>query len=133
MKPKVIYLPIKKLKPHERISTRRVQQLIKYINGRGLFTTPIIVEKNSKTILDGHHRVAALRLLGCSLVPAIMVDYRSQYIKVYLRHNHLPMELLKDLVIKTASNGVILPHKTTRHLLATGRVRNINCGLASLR
>jgi len=33
-------------------------------------------------ILDGHHRVSALRLLGCALTPVYLVDYEHPSIKV---------------------------------------------------
>jgi hypothetical protein len=133
MNSKIVYLSLNQLKPHEHISSRRVKQLVRAIKGRELFTVPIIVDKKSRVILDGHHRVAALRRLGYTKVPAILVDYRSQGIRVCLRHKHLPSALIKALVLKTVSQGFTLPQKTTRHYLVKGRVRNIRCGLEMLR
>ena len=43
---------------------------------------PIIVERENLVVLDGMHRVKALKRLGCKLIPVCLVDYDSPEIKV---------------------------------------------------
>lgn len=43
---------------------------------------PIVVDRNSLTILDGHHRHQAAVILGLDKIPVILVDYLSEDIKI---------------------------------------------------
>ena len=43
---------------------------------------PVIVDKESFVVLDGMHRVAALKLLSCRRIPACLVNYKSPSISV---------------------------------------------------
>jgi hypothetical protein len=59
---------------------------------------PIIVDRDSYVIIDGHHRYEALKRLGVNKIPAILVDYVNEekilvdkWIRVY-RLEKLPRE-----------------------------------------
>ena len=43
---------------------------------------PVIVDKESFVVLDGMHRVAALKIINCKRVPACLVNYKSPSISV---------------------------------------------------
>ncbi|MEM2408794.1 MAG: ParB N-terminal domain-containing protein, partial [Ignisphaera sp.] len=43
----------------------------------GALRKPIIVEKNRLIVIDGHHRLNALKFLGIKVVPAYLADYRD--------------------------------------------------------
>jgi len=43
---------------------------------------PVIVDKESFVVLDGMHRVAALKILNCQRIPACLVNYKSPSISV---------------------------------------------------
>ncbi len=72
---------IDKLKPHEAVIDSLVEQLLQDIKQRGLIY-PIIVDKNTFTILDGHHRTEVFRRLGLKKIPAILIDYKQDYVSV---------------------------------------------------
>lgn len=110
---KIKLLKLTELKRHEQIMESRVLQLMKIIKNKGVFNKPIIVEKNTKIILDGHHRVEAMKKLGYQKIPAELVDYKD--IKVKLRHKNLPISLIRELVLLSGSRGSLLPRKTTKH------------------
>jgi hypothetical protein len=63
-----------------------VQELLKYlmlsIKVDGCVKHPIIVDRKSLVVLDGVHRVVALRKLGIRRVPACLVDYSDPSIQV---------------------------------------------------
>jgi len=60
-----------------------LRQLTQSIKKSGCLNHPIIVDAESHLVLDGVHRVAVLKMLGCKRVPACLVDYKSPAIKVF--------------------------------------------------
>ncbi|BCU71299.1 hypothetical protein KN1_25960 [Stygiolobus caldivivus] len=69
------------LKPHEDIIDRIVRANISKVN-QYCKMSPIIVDSNSLTILDGHHRHYASLIIGLSKIPVILVDYNSNDVVV---------------------------------------------------
>lgn len=122
---------IEKLKYHEDVSKKRVLKLMRDIQSRGLVINPIVVSKQSYVVLDGHHRVAALKMIGVRTVPAYVVDYFSDDIRVYLRRKEILSSLLKQAVLNKAAQGKIFPMKTTRHIIRN-RKRNVRIKLKRL-
>ncbi|KKR96535.1 MAG: ParB domain protein nuclease [candidate division TM6 bacterium GW2011_GWE2_41_16] len=57
------------LRPHEKIRKAHFDDLFKKITGDGYINDPIIVDKNTMIILDGHHRFNVLRTLGLASSP----------------------------------------------------------------
>ncbi len=57
------------LKEHERIIKRHLYKLTNQIKKDGYFRDPIIVDKNTMIILDGHHRFNASKMIGLSSSP----------------------------------------------------------------
>lgn len=112
---KVCLLNINRLKAHEQISLARGRVVQDLLIRAGKFTQPIIVDKNTGVILDGHHRVFILKRLGCRKVPALAVNYQSKIISVRGRRKNYRIN--KTIVLKTALNNQLLPYKTTKHLL----------------
>ena len=70
------------LKIHEEIVPELLRELVQDIRSSGEVKDPVIADPSTGVILDGMHRVAALRELGCRYIPACMVDYRSPKIGV---------------------------------------------------
>ena len=62
---------------HEGVEYPRVKHLMRSVRELGVLFKPVIVDSKTKAVIDGHHRVAALKLLGAEYVPAIVVDYKS--------------------------------------------------------
>ncbi len=68
-------IPINKLKPHEEILESRLPEIIAAIKEGKLSNGTILVSYPHYIILDGHHRVAALRKLGAKKIPAYVTRY----------------------------------------------------------
>jgi len=132
MKNKVVLIEINKLKSHEAIEQKHLAKLIGRIKKDGRLKNPIVVDRTSFVILDGHHRLEVLKVLGCKKIPAFLVDYKSKDVHVYLRRKGLIMKLIKEAVIERGKNGKPFPYKTTRHLLKY-RPERINIDLRELK
>ena len=81
----VVLMSISKLKRHEAIDPKRLLELMAQIKNDGYLKNPIVVDKDSLVILDGHHRLKALKTLGYQKIPTFLVDYQSGRVRVYLR------------------------------------------------
>lgn len=66
-------------------------------------------------MLDGHHRLEALRMLGCQYAPAVLVDYSHESVKLAPRRKKISVS--KKKVVARAARGKPFPRKTTRHTL----------------
>lgn len=131
MKRKIYLLDIKNLKNHEMVSTKRLKQIKDNLLTKGFIKNPVVVEKENHIILDGHHRVAALKQLGANKVPAFLVNYQSNNIQVTLRRKEFFFKDIKKAVIDYCLKGKIFPSKTTRHLIKN-RPKNINIKISKL-
>lgn len=109
-------LQLSDLMPHEGVEEERLIRIIASLRHEGMLRRPIIVDRGSLVILDGHHRAMALRLLSSSFVPAFIVDYFHPSIEVTSLRPEL--EVTKDLVIKRALSGNLYPPRTSWHVLA---------------
>ncbi len=80
---------------------------------------PILVDKNYRIILDGHHRARCLRFLGMENIPAKEVDYFSAEVNVKARRQGIKVS--KEKVLETALKGELFPHKSTKHFFKGGK------------
>jgi L-serine kinase (ADP) len=109
---KLRLVPPSTLAPHEEILNERVDEVIDLLVNAQSWTAPICIERHSRCIMDGHHRhVAALRL-GLTLVPVMEFDYRE----VGLGSWRAGINFEPDTIIDRAQRGLLLPHKSTRHI-----------------
>lgn len=106
-------LPIASLRPHEEVVREKVRSLAREIRAHGEFVDPIWVAREPWVILNGHHRVAALRSLGAERVPAWLVDYMSDHIRIGRWTPGPPIS--KAEVLRRAREGRLFPPRTTRH------------------
>lgn len=112
---KIYLVNINRLKAHERINADRCARVRQILLQSRKFTKPIIVDKASGVILDGHHRVFVLRKLGYRKIPALSINYRSAIIKVNTRRKNY--KVTKEIVLSRARKKQLFPYKTTKHLL----------------
>jgi hypothetical protein len=103
------------LREHEQIEPQRLSQIIEEIRREGTLRHPILVDKRSGVILDGHHRFRAYKELGFATIPCVLVDYRSDIVSVRPRRPDISVS--KDEVIRRALEGHPFPPKTTQHIL----------------
>lgn len=66
------------LLPHEQTIPSRVDELAAEIQLDGVQRDPIIIDRDSGTVLDGMHRLAAFGRLGISRAACCSVDYGSR-------------------------------------------------------
>jgi L-serine kinase (ADP) len=109
-------VPIERLKVHEEIQPEHVARLVADLRRDGVVSEPIWVARGSYVVLNGHHRLAALRALGARRVPAWVMEYESEAIALD-RWGPGPA-LTKREVEERAASGAPFPPKTTKHIVA---------------
>jgi hypothetical protein len=65
------------LRPHEQIDPIRLQEIKKQLIREGIQREPIIIDGDHLIVLDGHHRIRALKDLGYSKVVAHKINYND--------------------------------------------------------
>lgn len=130
-------IPVRDLLPHEQTRSEHVKEVADEIRKVGRFTKPIAVEiigienspdgiifcpyngreKKFGVILDGHHRVEAMKYLGCQWIPAYTFNYDSPEVSVeFWKGSEIPgIKDLKNEIARRAYSRNIFPPKTTRH------------------
>lgn len=108
----LVYFPC--LKHHEMVDENHLKKLAQEIQRDGFLFYPVVVDRASLVILDGHHRVCALKELGCELIPAYLVDYGDCSIKVASWRPEIAVN--KENVISRGLRGELYPSKTSRHI-----------------
>jgi L-serine kinase (ADP) len=111
--PEYELVPIERLRSHEEFDEDNVAELMEEIRRQGVFADPIWVARGSYVILNGHHRVEALRRLGASRVPAWVLDYETDLVSLEPWRPGLP--ITKAEVVHRGLTGDLFPPKTTRH------------------
>jgi hypothetical protein len=114
MKHKIEIIDINSLIPHEHIDEDNLEKVKNNIEVEKIIKKPILVDKKSKVILDGHHRYNSLKLLGCSKIPVLLVNYHSKKINLGFFRN-IYEYVTKYEIIECAKCGNLFPKKTTRH------------------
>ncbi len=126
----ILLVELEKLRPHEEVIEEHVKELIYDIIKAGVLIKPILVDYRTNIILDGHHRVEALKRLGAKYAPALSVDYQSECIRVTSWRKNVTVD--KRLVIKAGTSGKLLPPKTSRHIVCI-EIPEVNVPLDALR
>ena len=118
----VSIVEISRLKGHERTDEVRLRNLRDEIKSDGMLMRPIVVDEKTNVILDGHHRIKALSLLGCSRIPVCYVNYNSERIGVLCMNKDL--EITKSKVIEAALKDEPFPPKSTWHYITSSKTLN---------
>ena len=113
-------MKINSLLPHEQTIETRFQKLLANIK-KNKWVAPILVDNDSLTILDGHHRTRVIMELRYKYIPAYLVDYRQSAIKVFPRKKNYKVD--KKIVVDRATNKNLYPPRTTRHIIEIKNVK----------
>lgn len=117
-------VPLAQLKGHEMPDEGRVGELEEDMRRRGKLLKPIVADRESKVILDGHCRCGALRRLGCSKVAVRFVDYSSGVIRV---EGWDGGKVTKSEVVEAGLRGNLMMPKSSRHtVVRNGRKLHIS-------
>jgi hypothetical protein len=73
---------ISRLKLHEQVLPEFLKNLKKTLLDDKVVRDPVMVDERTLVVLDGMHRVVALRELGYSYVPCCLIDYMLPSIKL---------------------------------------------------
>ena len=104
------------LKPHEEIQPERVTELQAQFEASGHVDLPLLVDRVTGTILDGHHRFSVGQALGLARMPALLFDYLDEArIAVDTWPGCGRESITKEEVIEMAARGERTPPKTSRH------------------
>ncbi len=68
--------------PHEQTITGNIKRLKEAMLNIGQLVDPLIIDRDSKVVLDGNHRLKVLQILECPLASCQLVDYKSPKIQV---------------------------------------------------
>lgn len=113
-RPPLTLVALSRLRAHEQFEEPRVQELQHRIQRDRSVPVAIVADAATLVVLDGHHRLEALRRLGCKRAPVMLVDYQRPDIRVGAwRHGETAPT--KDEVLLQAQAGKLFPPKTTRH------------------
>ena len=82
-------VPITQLHIHEKTIPQALEKLKMEIISQQVLKHPILVDTKSFVVLDGMHRVAALKSLDFLLAPVCLVDYSNPSIKLFTWYRQL--------------------------------------------
>jgi ParB-like chromosome segregation protein Spo0J len=107
-------LEIARLRPTEMVEAGHVARLAREMQRDGLQRRPLLVERASMAILDGHHRFHAAQELGLARICAVVIDYDDPRLEL---SSWSTRAYSRTEVLAAAESGVLLPAKSTRHVL----------------
>ena len=111
-------VPIDWLKPHEEIRQKNAEQLRKMTLRWGGYTRPLLVDRHSGSILDGHHRHDVGIRLGLRLLPVILFDYfEDDSIHVEVWPGGEFKFLSKQDIVEMSLSDEVFAAKTSRHIV----------------
>jgi len=115
--PRYALIDISSVKLHEEVIPERVDEVAEDIKRRGVVLEPLIVDDRYHIVLNGHHRLAALRKLGAKKIPAYLVPYDAPYIVVDRWPDstwHKKTVSKEDVIEAGLTQRLMTPH-TSRH------------------
>ena len=109
-----VLLDLERVKPHEEVNSKYLDELLKEIVFDGMLKLAIAVDRDTNIILDGNHRYNVLRRLGARKIPAVLVDYCSTCITAESWNGQ---KITKETVVQAGLSGNKLPPKTSKHMV----------------
>jgi len=110
--------------PNEAHCATHAAELANAMKGSGLWRVPIVLERESLAVMDGHHRLAAARSLGLARVPVLRLEYRHVEV-VASRDGFI---VTPEAIVERSRRGRLYPEKTTRHVFPSP-IPNCNISL----
>ena len=106
---------VESIKETEEHIPDRVIWLTELIKKEKIWRVPILLDKTTYAIMDGHHRYNVAKNLGLKRIPAILLSYNSPNVIVTSWRDDIFID--KDVVLEYINRGAIFPNKTTRHII----------------
>ncbi len=112
-------VPVEWLKAHEEIKPKNMEKLLEMTLKWDGFTKPLIADRATGTILDGHHRHAVAQRLDLARIPAVCINYLDDAsVELELWPASKLDSITKQDVIDMALSRNLYPPKTTRHRIS---------------
>ena len=128
----VVLVETVSLRGHEEVIPDNLETRTSKLLSKG-FYKPIIVDRESMVILDGHHKWTAAKSLGLARVPVIMVDYLiDEGVLVDVWPDCGKESVTKTEVLEMGVSGDMFPPKTSRHTLPF-KIHSIRIPLSELK
>ena len=124
-------MPLEGFKPHEKIMPGHLAELMAQIKKDGFISEPIIADRATMVILDGHHRFNILKTLGLNLCPVCLVDYKNNA-EITVGCWRPGEKITKGQVLAAGLSGKLLEPKTSHHSIPE-RPKDLNIPLFGLR
>ena len=116
---KVDLVSLEVLRPHEETIPKKVDELEKMTHRWRAYVLPLVVDKKTGVILDGHHRHQVALRLDLKCLPCVQVDYiEDDTIELDVWPNCGRDYVSKEEVIKAGLDGELFTPKTSRHRLS---------------
>ena len=113
----VVLVETVSLRGHEEVIPDNLETRTSKLLNKG-FYKPIIVDRGSMVILDGHHKWTAAKSLGLVRVPVILVDYLlDEGVLVDVWPHCGKDSITKSEVLDMGVSDDVFPPKTSRHTL----------------
>jgi L-serine kinase (ADP) len=104
-------IPIGRIRPSELHYPQHAAALAGTIRDERIWRIPVTLECRSLAVMDGHHRLAAARLLKLKFVPCVLLDYsQAEVSATRARYLVTPQE-----IVRRAQTEDLYPPKTTCH------------------
>ena len=128
----VVLVETVSLRGHEEVIPDNLKTRTSKLLRKG-FYKPIIVDRGSMVILDGHHKWTAAKSLGLARVPVILVDYLvDEGVLVDVWPDCGRESITKTEVLEMGVSGDVFPPKTSRHTLPF-KIPSISIPLSDLK
>jgi len=112
-------VPMGILRPHELTRPKKVDELEKMTNRWNAYVLPLVVDKKTGVILDGHHRHQVALRLGLQCLPCVQVDYMGdETVELEVWPNCGKESITKEEVVQAGLQGDLFSPKTSRHRLS---------------
>jgi hypothetical protein len=106
---------INKLLLHEETIPNEIESLTIDIMESGYLRNPVIVDRDSLIVLDGMHRVTALRNLNSRYIPVCLIDYNNSKVKIDRWCRVYPSDLKLSAILEGAKKlGMIFESKKSK-------------------
>lgn len=116
---------IEDLRAHEETRPDLIEELKSRFKSDNAIKHPIIVDEATSIVIDGTHRVIASQEVGLKWIPACLVDYKNEAIKVDYWSRTLINLPMKDLLFKVFKESGLpssgLKREEAEEALASGK------------
>ena len=123
-------IKVNELNPHEAVIEENLLKVLNSLKTDKRLKKPLIVDRDTKIILDGHHRAEAFKVLGLRKIPCLLVDYSSVRIEVRPHRNG---NVSKEEVIEKGLSDKVFHPKTSKHEMDLDCEKFVDQSIADLK